>query len=73
MNIRVALDDFGTGFSSLSCLRDLPVHKVKLDRAFIQDITTTPRNAAIVQGVITMSHHKDMVVVAEGIETDEQL
>lgn len=72
MGIRVALDDFGTGFSSLSYLRDLPIHKVKLDRAFIQDIGANPRNAAIVQGIITMSHHLELVVVAEGIEKREE-
>ncbi|MFG6158187.1 EAL domain-containing protein [Halomonas sp. 1390] len=72
MSVRVALDDFGTGFSSLSYLRDLPIHKVKLDRAFIQDITTSRSNAAIVQGIITMAHHLDLVVVAEGIEEQEQ-
>ncbi|MDW7748027.1 EAL domain-containing protein [Halomonas sp.] len=72
MGIRVALDDFGTGFSSLSYLRDLPIHKVKLDRAFIQDIATNRSNAAIVQGIITMAHHLDLTVVAEGIEEREQ-
>lgn len=72
MGILVALDDFGTGFSSLSYLRDLPIHKVKLDRSFIQDIATSRSNAAIVQGIITMAHHLDLVVVAEGIEEREQ-
>ncbi|TVP51293.1 MAG: phosphodiesterase [Halomonas sp.] len=72
MGINVALDDFGTGFSSLSYLRDLPINKVKLDRAFIKDITTDLRNAAIVQGIITMSHQLDLVVVAEGIEERDQ-
>lgn len=72
MGIRVALDDFGTGFSSLSYLRDLPTHKVKLDRSFVQNTATDHRMAAIVQGVITMAHHMDMSVVAEGIETKEQ-
>lgn len=72
MGIRVALDDFGTGFSSLSYLRDLPTDKVKLDRSFIKDIESDRRIAAIVQGVITMAHHMDMTVVAEGIETPEQ-
>jgi EAL domain-containing protein (putative c-di-GMP-specific phosphodiesterase class I) len=72
MNITVAIDDFGTGFSSLSYLRDLPIHKIKLDRAFIQDIRTSPRNAAIVQGIITMAHHMELTVVAEGIEDREQ-
>lgn len=72
MGIKVALDDFGTGFSSLSYLRDLPIHKVKLDRAFIKDIATSRNNAAIVEGIITMAHHMDLVVVAEGIEEREQ-
>ncbi|KXS54602.1 MAG: two-component response regulator, partial [Marinobacter sp. T13-3] len=70
--INVAIDDFGTGFSSLSYLRDLPTHKVKLDRSFINKTLTDRRTAAIVQGVITMAHHMDMVVVAEGIETLEE-
>ncbi|WP_254277530.1 EAL domain-containing protein [Halomonas sp. 3H] len=72
LGVRVALDDFGTGFSSLSYLRDLPIHKVKLDRAFIQDILTSRSNAAIVQGIITMAHHLDLIVVAEGIEERAQ-
>ncbi|MEX0617705.1 MAG: EAL domain-containing protein [Pseudohongiellaceae bacterium] len=72
MGIRVALDDFGTGFSSLSYLRDLPSHKVKLDRSFVQEAATDRRMAAIVEGVITMAHHMDMMVVAEGIETRAQ-
>lgn len=72
MGIRVSLDDFGTGFSSLSYLRDLPTDKVKLDRSFVQNVDSDQRIAAIVQGVITMAHHMDMVVVAEGIETHEQ-
>lgn len=67
MGIRIALDDFGTGFSSLSYLRDLPIHKVKLDREFIQDIDLS-NNAVIVQDIITMGHHLDLVVVAEGVE-----
>nr|WP_180323080.1 EAL domain-containing protein [Marinobacter adhaerens] len=72
LGVRVALDDFGTGFSSLSYLRDLPSHKVKLDRSFVEKIRTDRRIAAIVQSVITMAHQMGMVVVAEGIETQEQ-
>lgn len=72
MGVRVALDDFGTGFSSLSYLCDLPTHKVKLDRRFVQKTLENRRMAAIVQGVITMAHHMDMQVVAEGIETRAQ-
>lgn len=72
LGISVALDDFGTGFSSLSYLRDLPISKVKLDRLFISGISQNVKNAAIVQGVITMAHHLDLTVVAEGIETQEE-
>ncbi|KXS36097.1 MAG: two-component response regulator [Halomonadaceae bacterium T82-2] len=72
LGIQMAIDDFGTGFSSLSYLRDLPITKVKLDRAFIQDITTKSDNAAIVQGVITMAHHLRLSVVAEGVETEAE-
>jgi len=72
MGITIAIDDFGTGFSSLSYLRDLPIHKIKLDRAFIEDILTSPHNAAIVEGVITMAHHMDLTVVAEGVEQRAQ-
>lgn len=73
MGMCVALDDFGTGFSSLSYLRRLPIKKVKIDRSFVKDVTTRRHDAAIAQGVITMSHHLDLQVVAEGIETQEQL
>lgn len=72
MHVSIAIDDFGTGFSSLSYLRDLPIHKVKLDRAFIRNILTNHSDAAIVQGIIAMAHHLGLAVVAEGIEEREQ-
>tara|TARA_R100000900_G_scaffold13099_1_gene11364 strand:- start:160260 stop:162812 length:2553 start_codon:yes stop_codon:yes gene_type:complete len=72
MGISLALDDFGTGFSSLGYMRDLPTSKVKLDRSFVAKTTSDRRTAAIVQGVITMAHHMEMNVVAEGIETAEE-
>jgi diguanylate cyclase (GGDEF)-like protein/PAS domain S-box-containing protein len=72
MRIAVSIDDFGTGFSSLSYLRDLPIHKIKLDRAFIRDILTDQRNAGLVQGIITMAHHMNLAVVAEGVESRAQ-
>jgi diguanylate cyclase (GGDEF)-like protein/PAS domain S-box-containing protein len=72
MGLQIAIDDFGTGFSSLGYLRALPIHTVKLDRSFIHDIISNPGNAAIVQGVITIAHHLNLTVVAEGIETREQ-
>lgn len=72
MGVEVFLDDFGTGFSSLSYLKHLPISKVKIDRSFIREIATSSHDAAIAQGVITMSHHLGLQVVAEGIETTEQ-
>jgi EAL domain-containing protein (putative c-di-GMP-specific phosphodiesterase class I) len=72
LGVRMVLDDYGTGYSSLSYLQDLPVHKVKLDRSFVEKITTDHKMAAIVEAVITMTHHMDMTVVAEGVETREQ-
>lgn len=72
LGITVSMDDFGTGFSSLSYLRDLPIRKVKLDRAFIYDILTSRKSVAIVQGIIAMAHHLGLVVVAEGVEERAQ-
>jgi len=70
--VRVALDDFGTGFSSLEYLRDLPIHKIKLDRGFTQDAASNESNAAIIDGVVLMAHRMGLCIVAEGIEDAEQ-
>lgn len=72
MGIRVSIDDFGTGYSSLSYLRLLPVHKLKIDRSFIHEVTESERDCAIVGGIIDLAHHLSLVTVAEGIETAEQ-
>lgn len=72
MGVKIAIDDFGTGFSSLSYLRALPIDKVKIDRTFIQHVTTNTHDAAIVHGVLSMTHHMDHLVVAEGVEAREQ-
>ncbi|MGJ7458683.1 EAL domain-containing protein [Halomonas sp. RA08-2] len=72
MHIGVSIDDFGTGYSSLSYLRHLPISKVKIDRSFINEVTTNPHDAAIVQGMISMAGHLGLQVVAEGVETEEQ-
>lgn len=71
--IRISLDDFGTGYSSLSYLKMFPIHKVKIDRSFIQDITENENDRAIVATIISMAEHLNMEVIAEGIETKEQL
>lgn len=70
--VAFAIDDFGTGYSSLSYLRRLPVQTLKLDRAFINEITQTPRDAALVESIISMAHVLDFEVVAEGVETEVQ-
>jgi diguanylate cyclase (GGDEF)-like protein/PAS domain S-box-containing protein len=70
---RVAIDDFGVGFSMLSRLQELPVDRLKIDRSFVEKITFGEDEAPIVSGIIAMAHSLRLKVVAEGIETTEQL
>jgi diguanylate cyclase (GGDEF)-like protein len=73
VGIRVALDDFGTGYSSLNHLRSFPGAAIKIDRSFIRNVTTERHDAAIVRSLIVMAHSLDLTVIAEGVETAEQL
>ncbi len=70
--VRIAIDDFGTGFSSLAYLARLPVDTLKIDRAFVADMTGTPRGLALVSTIVAMAHALGLQVVAEGVETREQ-
>jgi len=71
--IRISIDDFGTGYSSLAVLKNLPIDVLKIDKTFISDVTTNPDDAALVTAVVTLAHNLRLNVVAEGVETREQL
>ena len=73
LGVQVQIDDFGTGYSSLSYLHTLPIDTLKIDRSFISRIGTKGNNLEIVRTILTLAHNLGMKVVAEGVETDDQL
>ncbi len=73
LGVRISMDDFGSGYSSLSYLQAFPFDKIKIDRAFVMNLGRNPQSAAIVRAVIGLGHGLEMSIVAEGVETHEQL
>ena len=73
MGIKIALDDFGTGYSSLNYLRIIPLDVLKIDKSFIDEVTSSPELSQIVDSIISMAHALNITVVAEGVENKEQL
>ncbi|MGI0483926.1 PAS domain S-box protein [Pantanalinema rosaneae CENA516] len=73
LGVQICIDDFGTGYSSLSRLHQFPIDTLKVDRSFIRTMTSEGENAEIVQAILTLSQNLEMEVVAEGVETEEQL
>jgi EAL domain-containing protein (putative c-di-GMP-specific phosphodiesterase class I) len=73
LGVRISMDDFGTGYSSLSYLSELPFHELKIDQSFVRNLFNDHKNSSITKTIIAMAKSLELVVLAEGVEEQEQL
>src|SRR2546425_2934204 len=73
MRIQIAMDDFGSGYSSLSYLKRFPIDRLKIDQSFVREATANSTDAAIIMAIVTLAQNLSLKVIAEGVETEEQL
>lgn len=72
LGVHFSVDDFGTGYSALSYLKKLPVHELKIDKTFVQDAPNDQDDAVLIETILAVAKHLRLIVVAEGVETEEQ-
>lgn len=73
LGVRLSIDDFGTGYSSLAYLKKFPIDTLKIDHSFIRDLSHSSDDKAIVEAIILMAHKLNLHIIAEGVETNDQL